>query len=51
MDLIFALVNANRDFEMFLYPNKNHGIYGGYIRYHLYNKMTILFWRIYKIKV
>lgn len=40
MDLIFALVNANRDFEMFLYPNKNHGIYGGYIRYHLYNKMT-----------
>lgn len=40
MDLISALVNANRDFEMFLYPNKNHGIYGGYTRYHLYNKMT-----------
>ncbi len=40
MDLISALVNANKDFEMFLYPNKNHGIYGGYTRYHLYNKMT-----------
>ncbi|PKP04156.1 MAG: S9 family peptidase [Bacteroidetes bacterium HGW-Bacteroidetes-6] len=40
MDLISALVNANKDFEMFMYPNKNHGIYGGYTRYHLYNKMT-----------
>jgi len=40
MDLITALVNANRDFDMFLYPNKNHGIYGGFTRYHLYNKMT-----------
>lgn len=40
MDLVSALVNANREFDMFLYPNKNHGIYGGYTRYHLYNKMT-----------
>ncbi len=40
MDLISALVNANREFDMFLYPNKNHGIYGGFTRYHLYNKMT-----------
>lgn len=40
MDLISALVASNRDFEMFFYPNKNHGIFGGYTRYHLYNKMT-----------
>jgi len=40
MDLVSALVNANREFDMFFYPNKNHGIYGGYTRYHLYNKMT-----------
>ena len=40
MDLVNALVDANKDFEMFFYPNKNHGIYGGYTRYHLYDKMT-----------
>jgi len=40
MDLVDALVNNNKDFEMFFYPNKNHGIYGGYTRYHLYNMMT-----------
>lgn len=40
MDLVKALVDVNKDFEMFFYPNKNHGIYGGYTRYHLYDKMT-----------
>jgi len=40
MDLVSALVNANREFDMFFYPNKNHSIYGGFTRYHLYNKMT-----------
>jgi len=35
-----SLVGANKDFDMFYYTNKNHGIYGGYTRYHLYNKMT-----------
>jgi len=40
MELIDALVNANRQFEMQLYPNKNHGIYGGYTRYHLYKRMS-----------
>jgi len=39
-DFITELVNNNKDFDMFFYPNKNHGIYGGYTRYHLYNKMT-----------
>jgi len=25
---------------MQFYPDKNHGIYGGYTRYHLFKKMT-----------
>lgn len=40
MMLAKALVNANKQFEMQFYPDKNHGIYGGYTRYHLFKKMT-----------
>jgi dipeptidyl-peptidase-4 len=40
MDMITALVNANKQFKLFTYPNKNHGIYGGNTRYHLYKMMT-----------
>lgn len=40
MEMINALVNANKQFDLFIYPDKNHGIYGGYTRLHLYNKMT-----------
>jgi len=40
MDMITALVKANKQFDLMLYPNKNHGIYGGNTRYHLYKKMT-----------
>jgi dipeptidyl-peptidase-4 len=40
MDLIDALIKANKQFDMFLYPNRNHGIYGGGTRMHLYTKMT-----------
>ncbi len=35
-----ALVQANKQFDLFIYPDKNHGIYGGNTRYHLYNMMT-----------
>ncbi|WP_291728061.1 S9 family peptidase [Bernardetia sp.] len=35
-----ALVNANIPFDMFYYADKNHGIYGGMTRIHLYNMMT-----------
>lgn len=40
MELVDALVKANKQFDMQFYPNKNHGIYGGYTRFHLYNRMT-----------
>jgi dipeptidyl-peptidase-4 len=39
MEMVDALVKQNKDFEMFIYTNKNHGIYGGYTRLHLFNKM------------
>ena len=38
--LVEALVQANKDFDWLMYPDKNHGIYGGNTRLHLYNKMT-----------
>jgi dipeptidyl-peptidase-4 len=40
MEMISALVNVNKQFDLFIYPDKNHGIYGGNTRYHLYKKMT-----------
>jgi len=39
-ELVSALVSANKQFDMFFYPDKNHGIYGGNTRIHLYNKLT-----------
>ena len=40
MRLIDALVKANKPFDWLIYPDKNHGIYGGYTRQHLYRKIT-----------
>ncbi|TXD83495.1 S9 family peptidase [Subsaximicrobium wynnwilliamsii] len=40
MRLVEALIQANKDFEWMLYPDRNHGIYGGNTRLHLYKKMT-----------
>lgn len=39
-EMIQALVKADKQFDLFIYPDKNHGIYGGNTRYHLYQKMT-----------
>ncbi len=39
-ELAERLVQADKDFEMFYYTNRNHGIYGGNTRYHLYKKKT-----------
>ena len=35
-----ALIQANKQFDWAIYPDKNHGIYGGKTRIHLYTKMT-----------
>ena len=35
-----VLINANKQFQVFYYPDNNHGIYGGYTRLHLYTMMT-----------
>ncbi len=40
MRMIEALVQANKPFDWAIYPDRNHGIYGGNTRLHLYNKMT-----------
>ena len=40
MDLSEALIQANKQFDMMVYPDKNHGIYGGNTRMQLYTKMT-----------
>lgn len=40
MRMIEALVQANKEFDWAIYPDKNHGISGGNTRLHLYTKMT-----------
>lgn len=40
MEMSNALINANKQYDTYIYPNKNHGIYGGNTRLHLYTKMT-----------
>jgi len=40
MRMVEALVQADKDFEWMIYPDKKHGIRGGNTRKHLYRKMT-----------
>ena len=40
MQMIEALIQANKQFDSQIYPDKNHGIYGGKTRIQLYTKMT-----------
>jgi len=40
MLLINKLVSLNKNFDWLIYPDKNHGIYGGKTREQLYTKMT-----------
>lgn len=39
MEMINALVANNKQFDLFIYPDRNHGIYGGYTRLHLFTMM------------
>ncbi|MCC8187551.1 MAG: S9 family peptidase [Bacteroides sp.] len=38
-----ALVQADKQFEMQIYTNRNHGIYGGNTRHHLFTRLTDFF--------
>lgn len=45
MRMIESLVGSNKQFDLFVYPDKNHGIYGQYqdkgnVRLNLYEKLT-----------
>lgn len=40
MRLSALLVASNRPFDQMVYPDKNHSIYGGLTRLHLFTKMT-----------
>jgi dipeptidyl-peptidase 4 len=40
VEMVEAMIQADIKFDSEFYPNKNHGIYGGNTRNHLYQKMT-----------
>lgn len=40
IEMANALIAANKQYDTYFYPNRNHGIGGGNARLHLYNKMT-----------
>ncbi|MBJ2123128.1 S9 family peptidase [Flavobacterium sp. IB48] len=40
MQMMEALIQANKQFDSQIYPDKDHGIYGGNTRIQLYTKMT-----------
>ena len=40
MRMVEALIQNDKQFEWMIYPDKNHGIYGGNTTKHLYTKMT-----------
>ncbi|MBI4649405.1 MAG: S9 family peptidase [Bacteroidia bacterium] len=40
MELAGELISANKQFDVFFYPNSNHGMNGKNARWHLYEKMS-----------
>ena len=40
VEMINALIRANKQFETYYYPNRNHGIYGQNATRHLFTKLT-----------
>ncbi len=39
-EMMKALIKANKQFDTYVYPNRNHGIYGDNARVHLWTKMN-----------
>ncbi|MEL6926688.1 MAG: prolyl oligopeptidase family serine peptidase, partial [Bacteroidota bacterium] len=39
-EMVNALIANNKQFDTYFYPNRNHSIFGGNARLHLYTKMT-----------
>ncbi|WP_462318272.1 S9 family peptidase [Marinilabilia sp.] len=40
MEYSEQLIQAGKQFDMFVYPNRNHSIYGGNTRHHLFSMMS-----------
>lgn len=40
VEMANALIKANKQFDTYYYPNRNHGIFGGVTRLHLFTKMN-----------
>jgi len=40
VEMTEALIEANKHFDLYMYPDRNHGIYGKNARLHLFTKMT-----------
>jgi dipeptidyl-peptidase-4 len=40
VEMVDGLIEADKQFDFYIYPDRNHGIYGGNTRYHLFSKMT-----------
>jgi dipeptidyl-peptidase-4 len=40
VQMVNALMDANKQFDFMMYPGRNHGIYGGMTRLHLFTMLT-----------
>jgi dipeptidyl-peptidase-4 len=40
MEMADALIRADKQFDLMLYPNKEHSIYGGKTRLHVFTRIT-----------
>ena len=40
VEMVDALIAADVQFDFAMYPERNHGIYGGNARYHLFKKLS-----------
>lgn len=40
VEMVNALIKADKHFDFYMYPDRNHGIYGGNTRYHLFTKIS-----------